>query len=182
MLKDIVAKNRSRRWFHQEPVARETLRELVDLARLSASGGNVQALKYFLVCDPETNAKVFPLIGLAGEPPRDQGPTAYIIILRDRDISESVGCDQGIAAQSILLGATEKGLGGCMVGIIDRIGLRKLLDIPTRYEILLLLIIGRPKDTVAIDPLPADGDTTSHFDNQGVWRVPKRDLDDIIIG
>ena len=164
------------------PVERETLRELVDLGRLSASGGNQQALKFFLVCDAETNAQVFPLIGLAGEPTQAEAPTAYIVILGDTEISKSVGCDHGIAAQSILLGATEKGLGGCMVGIVDRNRLRKLLDIPPRYEIVLLLILGRPKDTVVIDPLPTDGDTTSHSDNQGVWRVPKRSLDDIIIG
>lgn len=182
MLKDLVIQNRSRRRFHQEPVTRETLRELVDLARLSASGGNRQALKYALVCDTETNAQIFPMIGLAGDPPIDEGPTAYIVILGDTEINQSFGCDHGIAAQSILLGATEKGLGGCMVGIVDRNRLRKLLDIPSRYEILLLLIVGRPKDTVVIDPLPADGDTQSHFDNQGVWRVPKRALDDIIIG
>ena len=182
MLKDLVLQNRSRRRFHQEPVDRETLRELVDLARLSASGGNQQALKYIIVCDAETNARIFPMIGLAGAPTQAEGPTAYIVMLGDTEISTSVGCDHGIAAQSILLGATEKGLGGCMVGIVDRIRLRKLLDIPSRYEIVLLLILGKPTDTVVIDPLPADGDTTSHSDDKGVWRVPKRALDDIIIG
>ena len=181
MLKDLIIRNRSRRRFYQEPVERETLRELVDLARLSASGGNRQALKYIIVNDKATNDKIFPMIALAGAPPASEAPTAYIVILGDKDISQSFGCDHGIAAQSILLGATEKGLGGCMVGLVDRKKLRRLLEIPERCEILLLLVLGKPKDTIAIDPLPETGDTQGWWDEQNVRHVPKRSLDDIII-
>lgn len=182
MLRDLVLQNRSRRRFHQDPVERETLRELVDLARMSASGGNRQALKYALVCGSQTNGRIFPLIGLAGSPTEEEAPTAYIVILGDTTISASFGCDHGIAAQSILLGATEKGLGGCMVGMVDRKRLQRLLEIPSHYEILLLIVLGRPKDKIVIDPLGADGNTQGSWDDEGVRHVPKRRLDDIIIG
>jgi nitroreductase len=181
MLKDLILQNRSRRRFHQKPVERETLRELIDLARLSASGGNRQALKFIIVCDEDTNARIFPIIGLAGNPTQDEAPTAHIVILGDTEISKSYGCDHGIAAQSIMLGATEKGLGGCMVGMVDRKRLRKLLDIPERYEILLLLILGWPKEKPVIDTLSADGNTQGTWDDEGVRHVPKRSLDELII-
>lgn len=53
-LKELFLKNRSYRRFYQDvPVEMETLRELVDLARLSASGANRQPLKFLLSYDPE---------------------------------------------------------------------------------------------------------------------------------
>ena len=125
MLRDLVIENRSYRRFHQEvPVELETLRELVDLARLSASAANLQPLKYILSCDAEKNASVFPHLSWAGYlkdwpgPGEGERPSAYIVILGDTEISRSFGCDHGIAAQTILLGASEKGLGGCMIGAV----------------------------------------------------------------
>lgn len=182
MLKDLVLKNRSRRRFHQDaPVDMQTLRELVDLARLSASGGNRQGLKYALSCDPETNSRIFPLIGLAGDPTAAEAPAAYIVILGDREIASGFGCDHGIAAQSIMLGAAEKGLGGCMVGIIDRKKLRQVLQLPDRYQILLVLILGKPKEEAVIVPLPETGEASGWWDEQGVRHVPKRSLDDLVV-
>jgi nitroreductase len=43
MLRDLILANRSYRRFHQEePIAEAVLLQLVDLARLSASAGNLQ--------------------------------------------------------------------------------------------------------------------------------------------
>ena len=62
MLKDLILKNRSYRRFHEEiSIGIQTLRELVDLARNSASASNLQPLKYVLSCDPKTNTKIFTL-------------------------------------------------------------------------------------------------------------------------
>ncbi len=67
MLNDLVLKNRSYRRFYQGvTIELETLRELVNLARLSASGANRQALKYILANDPRRNSLIFNNITLAG--------------------------------------------------------------------------------------------------------------------
>ena len=61
MMKDLVLKNRSYRRFHQDhPVEADTVRELIDMARLCASAMNLQPLKYMFSCDPRGNARVFP--------------------------------------------------------------------------------------------------------------------------
>lgn len=183
MIRDLVLKNRSYRRFYQESIIElETLKELVDLARLSASGGNTQPLKYILSCDPQKNALIFPLIGLAGNPREGERPSAYIIVLGDTKIRQSFGCDHGIAAQSILLGAAEKGIGGCIIGTIKRDELRQSLAIPPHYEILLVLALGKPKETAVIENVGQDGDAKGWWDSEGIRHVPKRSLDDIIIG
>jgi nitroreductase len=149
MIEDLVRQNRSYRRFHEDvPVRIETLRALVNLARMSASGANKQPLKYILSSDRETNARIFPHTRWAGYlkdwdgPAEGERPAAYIVILGDTEISKSFGCDHGIAAQSIMLGAAERGLGGCIIGSIDKDRLRQTLDIPERYEILLVLTHG----------------------------------------
>lgn len=189
MLRDLILKNRSYRRFQQDAaIDTETLRGLVDLARLSASGANLQPLKFILVNSPDRNAEVYPHLGWAGYlkdwsgPIEGERPTAYIIILGDTEVSNSFGVDWGIAAQSIMLGAAELGLGGCMIGSISRQELRDTLDIPERFKILLVLALGKPKEKVVIDPVGPDGSIKYWRDGDGVHHVPKRSLDELIVG
>lgn len=188
-LKELVSRNRSYRRFHQEvSIDMETLRQLVGLARLSASGANLQPLKFILSCDVQKNALIFPYLGWAAYlkdwpgPPEGERPSAYILILGDKTISKTFGCDYGIAAQSILLGATERGFGGCMMSSIQRKGLREALRIPAQYEILLMVALGKPKETVVIEQVGPDGDIKYWRDDEGRHHVPKRSLDEIILG
>ncbi len=188
MLKELIRSNRSYRRFHQEhAISIDTLKELVDLARLSASGANTQPLKFLLSCDPEKNAKIFPLISSwKGQIPEWSGPkegerpSAYIIILGDTEIRPSFGIDHGIAAQSILLGATEKGLGGCMMGSIKKEDARNVLNIPSQYEILLAIALGKPNEKVVIETLSPGQNTKYWLEEDGSHHVPKRRLEDII--
>ena len=189
MIRDFIIKNRSYRRFYQEVgIKLETLRELVELAQLSGSAGNMQPLKYILSCDSQKNSLIFQHLAWARNlkdwpgPCEGERPAAYIIILGDTEISWSFGCDHGIAAQSILLGATEKGLGGCMIGSIGRQGLREALGITPRYEILLVLALGKPKEAVVIEMVGDSGDIKYWRDSDGVHHVPKRPLAELIIG
>ncbi len=188
MLKDLVKKSRTvRRFYQDQPVEMETLRGLVDLARLAPSGSNMQSLKYYLCNQPDTNAQIFQNLAWAGYlkdwpgPEEGERPTAYIIILGDATVNKAFGCDHGIAAQTIMLGAAEQGLGGCIIGSIRRAELAGLLHLPPQFEILLVLALGKPKEIVQIDPIPADGSVKYWRDEQQVHHVPKRALEDILI-
>lgn len=189
MFRDLVLQNRTYRRFHQDQAIDEaTLRELIDLARNSASAANKQPLKYILSSDPEKNARIFPLLGFAGAlkdwpgPAEGERPTAYIVILLDTEIAKATDCDHGIAAQTILLGANEKGLGGCMHSSAKKDELRQAINIPEQYEILLVISLGKPNEKVFLEPLPADGTTNYWRDAESGHHVPKRALNDIIIG
>jgi nitroreductase len=188
MIADLIRKNRSCRRFHEEhAVGLETLKELVNLGRLSASGANLQPLKYILSRDLKTNADIFSCLTWAAYlqnwpgPEEGERPAAYIVVLCDNNISQDAGCDHGIAAQSILLGAREKGLAGCMLGAINRKKLRELLHIPPQLAILLVLAVGKPKEQVVLETVETDGSIRYWRDREGAHHVPKRKLEDIII-
>jgi len=94
MLRDLVVKNRSfRRFDASHSLCEDTLERLVDLARLSPSAANKQPLKYFLSWTPEVNTLVFPCLQWAAYlkewkgPETAERPTAYIVILGDKDVS-----------------------------------------------------------------------------------------------
>jgi len=186
---DLVRENRSRRRFSQDvSIEVETLRELVNLARLTPSARNQQPLKYILSNTAEKNAMIFSCLSWAldlkgwGGPAEGERPSAYIIILGDTEIAKTFGCDHGIAAQTIMLGAVDKDLGGCILASIKKDRLRELLAIPDRYEVLLVLALGKPKEQVIIEPVGKSGDVKYWRDSLGVHHVPKRALDDIIVG
>lgn len=188
MIRDLILKNRSyRRFDHAAKLDEQTLRGLVDLARLSASGANLQGLKFMLSWQEDRNAVIFPALRWAGYlkdwngPEEGERPSGYIIILGDTEISKNFGVDHGIAAQSMMLGAVEQGLGGCMIGSIRRDELRQALNIPERFEILLVLALGKPVELVQLDEIGPQGSIQYWRDEEGVHHVPKRALDDLVI-
>jgi len=159
----------------------------VELGRLSASGANLQPLKYFISTEESQNALIFPTLAWAGylkdwDGPIDgERPAAYIVILGDPEISKNFGVDHGIAAQSILLGAVEEGFGGCMIASIKRDALGEVLHLDNRYEILLVLALGKSVETVKLAAIPPDGSIKYWRDEKGIHYVPKRTLSDVVL-
>ena len=187
MLKDLIRKNRSyRRFCESEPITCQQLTEWVELARFSASGRNAQSLKYILISDPEWCQQVFPLLSWAGYlknwpgPEAGERPAAYIVMLNDQNISTNYYCDDGIAAQSILLGAVEAGYGGCIIAAVQRPKLKELLQLDEHLDIIQVLALGKPKETVVLEDMQ-DNDHHYWRDANQVHHVPKRKLDELIL-
>lgn len=187
-ISDFIIETRCcRRFFQDVAVEREVLEKLVDLARLSASSQNLQPLKYFLACDSDVNAIIFSHLSWAGYLPEWDGPkegerpAAYVLILGDKSISKSFAIDTGIAAQSIRLGATEMGLGSCIIGSIQRKELAESLGLSDGFEILLAIPIGKPKETVVLESVGDNSGIKYWRDSAGVHHVPKRTLKDVIV-
>ncbi|QGY41346.1 nitroreductase [Pseudodesulfovibrio cashew] len=187
--KELVAKNRTRRIFDQSrPVDVADLVDMVDTVRLMPSAMNKQPLKYVVTADQDQCAEIFPLLGWAGYlkdwdgPAEGERPTAYVVILLDRDIASTPHCDHGIACQTIMLAATEKGLGGCIIGTIKRGKLAELLGLEERYEILLVLALGVPAEEVVVEPLPSDGKIEYWRTSDDKHHVPKRSVGELLVG
>jgi nitroreductase len=188
MIKELILKNRSYRRFHQDKfIEMSTLKELVNLARLSPSGRNIQALRYILVNTKEQNDKINKHIFWAGYykdwdgPEEGEKPSAYMILVKDTTLGMSMPQDEGIVVQSILLGAVESGLGGCIIANINKKKLEESLNLDEKYEIALVLALGYPKEEVVIENINESGDIKYWRDENEVHHVPKRTLDELIL-
>jgi hypothetical protein len=101
--------------------------------------------------------------------------------LLDKQITDNFYCDDGIAMQNILLGAVEKGLGGCIIRSINKPRLRTLLNVPAYLEIIDVIALGKPVEKVVLTDVGEDGDIKYHRDETGFHYVPKRTVDELIV-
>lgn len=187
MLKDLIIKNRSyRRFYEDHQISQDELLDLVDLARLSPTGGNLQPLRFMLSNETKTNELIFPNTLWAGYfsdwdgPVKGERPSAYIIILASTNSAKPTEYDAAIACQSILLGAVEKELGGCIIGSIKRKELSTKLNIPEGFKVSLIIALGKPKEEVVIDEIK-DDDIKYWRDEKQIHHVPKRSLSSLIL-
>ena len=190
MLKDLLLKNRSYRGYDEtRAVTREELVDLVEHARLTPSSVNKQALKYYLACEREKTNQIQPLTAWAKAlkkevPYEGHCPRAFIVICQDTAIStalEAYQKDVGIVAQTMLLRAAELGLGGCMICSFQKNALHEVLKLSENLVPLLVVAIGKPDETIVLEDVNVQGDTTYYRDAQDVHHVPKRTTRELII-
>ncbi len=186
MIRDLIIKNRSYRRFDSTVKINFTqIRKWIELARFSASGRNMQPLKYVVCTDKNTNDKIFPNLGWAGfltnwkGPAENERPVAYITVLHDKSLADNYYCDDGIAIQSILLGAVEDGFGGCIIGSVNKGKVAKILNLPDNLEILWLIALGKPAEECVLEDIK-NNDIEYWRDSNEIHHVPKRALSEII--
>jgi nitroreductase len=185
---DLVLRTRSiRRFRESERVSPGILRSLVDFARLAPCAGNKQPFKYALSTSRATNALIFPHLRWAAYlqdwpgPGEGERPAAYIVVCRDISISNALNSDQGFAVQNILLGATECGLGTCVIASFVREKIREVMQIHEALDPIWVIALGVPAETVVVEPLVPGGDIKYWRDAVGVHHVPKRLLEEILL-
>ncbi len=188
MIKDLVLKNRSYRSFDMNcRVGEDRLRKYVDMARITASTANLQALKYRIVHTEEECEKALSCTKWAGYlshmeiPPKGNAPTGYVVICCDTEITGNVTAfykDTGIAAQTILLAATEDGFGGCMIGSVEEEKIKAELNMPENVKVTLVVALGKPNEQVELTDFEGE---IKYFRENGVHYVPKRSLEEVLI-
>lgn len=183
-LDDLLKKNRSCRGYDRShPVGEDELRELVRTATWVGSGMNAQPLRFRLVAGADA-AKVHPLVRLGAALPEEhlphpgEEPPAYVVVCSTVPENRIVDMDMGIAAQSILLKATEKGLGGIFILNFSPEALQEALGLPLRP--LAVLAIGRPSEKIFLVPRH-EGEDLNYYRKDGIHYVPKLSLDDLLI-
>lgn len=186
-LRDLVEKNRSiRRFDARVPISEETLRDLVETVRYIPSAANRQPLKYVLSCSPDFNGLIFHTLSWAAYlkdwegPEESEQPSAYVIVTLDKSITFDADVDAGIAAQTILLAAVEKGFGGCILANFKRAELEKTLGLPADLTALLVIALGMPVEKVVVEDLPPGGSNKYYRDENRVHHVPKRMVGELI--
>jgi nitroreductase len=186
-IQELVSRNRSyRRFDARSPMTEAELRALVSLARVAPSAANRQPLKYVLCCSAAGNQRIFETLAWAGYlkdwpgPAPEERPTGYVVILLDSTIAQNADTDVGIAAQTILLGATAEGRGGCMLGAIKREELAARLALPPHLGIALVVALGTPVERVVLEDLPADRSIKYYRTPDAAHHVPKRGVEELV--
>ncbi|WP_461211529.1 nitroreductase family protein [Desulfocurvus sp. DL9XJH121] len=175
-----------RRYDTASPVGMDVLDRMVDAARHTPSAMNKQPLRYVLVNDPALCAKVFEGLAFAGYlkdwpgPDENERPTAYVVICHDGEPGPWSKVDLGIVAQTMMLEARDQGVGCCMVGAIKKDVVAGAVGLPDGLEIMLVLSLGKPAETVVVEDLPADGDFKYWRAEDGTHHVPKRGAAELV--
>ena len=190
MIKELVLKNRSYRSFDRNvKIEKETLLELIDTARTTPSAMNLQPLLYVPLTEDYAD-RILPYTNWARAlknmtlPPKGMGPSAFILLCVDKSLTPNpapVMRDVGISAQTMLLAATEMGLGGCMIGSFDNAKIKAELGLDDNIGIVLAGALGKPGETVVLEEMGKDDSVNYYRDDMNVHHVPKRRLEDIII-
>ena len=185
MLYELVLKNRSyRRFYENERIEDEALMKLVDMARNTPSAANKQSIRYKIVTDREMCEKIYPYLGWAGYlkdwdgPEEGERPAAYIIMATEQSANATI--DEGLAGQTILLGAVELELGGCFLGNIKKEQIAEVISLPAGMKIDYVIALGKPKETVVLEDI-RDNDIKYYRDAEGVHHVPKRTLKEVLL-
>lgn len=180
----LLKANRSYRGYDSKfEVRPDQLQRIMEVATLCPSARNQQVLRFRPVLKDEA-AKVLQHIRLGGALPElhlpfeGTEPNAFIVICSTVPDSHYVSVDLGIVAQSMLLQATEIGLGGICIGAFDHAAIREALALP--YEPLLVLAIGRPNERIEIVECN-EGDSLTYYREGGVHYVPKININDLIL-
>ncbi|MEM4036916.1 MAG: nitroreductase family protein [Desulfurococcaceae archaeon] len=151
ILADIVKTRRTVREYSEESVPREVVETVLDLARWSPSGSNVQDWRFVVVTDRKLlkAIKMFSPGWLGG------GNPVAIVICSDRKWAyEKAGplardvmylVHAGIVAQTIALLAHAMGLGTNMIMSFSKEAVKKILDLPESWDPVMIILLGYPK-------------------------------------
>ncbi|MBE6605567.1 MAG: nitroreductase family protein [Ruminococcaceae bacterium] len=190
MIKELVLKNRSYRSYERSvKIKKDTLVELIDIARVTPSAMNLQPLLYVPLTESYAD-KILPYTNWAKAlknmtlPPDGKGPGAFILLCIDKERTPNpapVMRDVGIVAQTMLLAATEKELGGLMIGSFDGEKIKETLALDDNIQVLLCVALGKPDEKVVLEEMDKDGNINYYRDENNTHHVPKRRLEDIII-
>lgn len=182
---------RTYRRYSGEAVEEGVLRELVDAARLSPCGNNMQVLRFRVVSadDAEAAEKVFSHLHWAGAlkdwngPEPGERPGGYVVVcLPAKLVANPIRLiDVGIASQSIVLAAASRGLGACMHKSYDACLGDELGLTDAGYAVAMVIALGPRAEKIVLEPATTDHGLTYWRGPDGSHHVPKLALDDLLV-
>ena len=177
---------RTYRRFEQKAVPQNVVEDIVEAVRLSSCGANRQAVRLVVIQNPETVAKVQPLVKWAaylppeqGTPKADELPTLYVAVLQDTSIPGDLNTDTGIALANMTMAAWDSGIGSCIMGAINRPVLTELLDIKESEKLAFMVAFGYPTHKSYVVPLTEETGVKYYLDENRDYCVPKRSKEEL---
>ncbi len=152
---ELIISRQSDRKYSNKPVEKEQLNRIIKAGRMAPSACNAQPWKFIVVTDPkliEQIAKAASARALGMNSFVAQAMAIIVIVREKPNFSSKIGgtikskdyslIDIGIASENICLQARAEGLGSCMIGWFDEDEVRKILGIPKKKRVELLITLG----------------------------------------
>ncbi|MBN1820870.1 MAG: nitroreductase family protein [Prolixibacteraceae bacterium] len=153
--KELIIQRQSVRRYLDKPVEPAKIEKLVEAVRLAPSASNSQPWKLIIVDNRELAEKVakatFDKVLAFNKFAVDAPVFAVLVIEKPKTITQIGGSikkrefpliDIGIAAEHFCLQATELGIGTCMIGWFNERKIKKLLQIPEKKRVGLVISLG----------------------------------------
>jgi len=144
---DVIKKRRSVRNYKNKKVEKKIIKELILAGTWAPSGSNIQSWKFVIVDNNNIKEKIDTFSpGLMGNPPN------LIVFCYDKELAYEKGGKLGrdelgkmdicMAAQNIMLLATEKNISTCPVKSFNSNALKKILKLPDYIDPVLIVSLG----------------------------------------
>ena len=165
---ECIKTRRSVRSYTDEAISQDTIRDIIDVARMAPTWKNSQTVRYVVVEDKAVLKRIAEEATLGFE--HNNGIiskcTALVVLAqingrcgyeKDGSFTTSKGTgwemfDAGIAAQTFCLAAHEKGIGSCILGIFDDKKAAEIIGLEEGRTVAALIPIGYPES--APNPTP----------------------------
>jgi len=145
---EAIKKRYSVRSYLAKPIPEEKLKKILEAARLAPSAHNSQDWKFIVVKDAKKRGEV---ADAAGQSFLAEAPIIIAAVGLDPEHIMPCGTpayavDLAIAMEHIALQAVEEGLGTCWIGAFSQEEIKKVLNIPTEFKVVILMPLGFPAD------------------------------------
>ncbi len=146
---ETIKTRRSVRSYRENPISEETLKKILEAARLAPSAHNAQDYKLIIVQDAEKRKAI---TNAASEQQFiTEAPVVIVgVSLKPNHIMSNdvpaYAVDLAIVLDHITLAAVEEGLGTCWICAFSQEEVRQILNIPEKYKVVALLTLGTPYD------------------------------------
>jgi len=155
---ELIHLRQSTRKYSSTPIPPEAIDLCVEASRMAPSACNAQPYSFIVVNDVDLKNKIAKeTVGLLGSFNKFtlNAPVIVVIVMEKPNFTSKIGTvlkhieypliDIGIAAEHFCLQATELGIGTCMIGWFNEKPIKKILNIPDKKEIGLLISVGYPE-------------------------------------
>jgi nitroreductase len=163
-----IRTRRTHKAFGPEPLTREQVEELLELARW-APNHNLTSPWRFRVLGPRTLARLKDLAGAEGAAKLDRAPTLIVVscALTDDPVQDEEDLHAtAVASYIVLLGAHARGLAGYWrtPGLLRSVEGAEAVGLPSSERFVGLLHLGRPRQEKQAPERPPVEQTTTYLD------------------
>ena len=154
---ELIKNRQSCRNYSGEPVSRESVEKILDMARLAPSACNSQPWFFTAVTSEDAVKQTAKAVQLAGFNKFAEKAGAFIVVeQREPKLKEGVtkvfgsrhfaDNDIGIVVAHIVLSASSIGVSSCILGMFNKTEIAKIIGAPDKTEIKLVIALGYPAE------------------------------------